>query len=428
MVNAMLECTNDRLVFSFPEVHPDATLTIDFQRTLRIPDDGKNYPLPPGLGNFPLRHVDDYKATVPAEWVERGGVMLPLYQSEALWLQFTPTVVSGHGHAYPFAIKVSAGKRSAITGKDWAKSLREDDYVVAPNQKWIDGYVVDKNVIRQFVAVPLGSGFSVEEQLTGKAEFGGIQIEVFPMKRESFEKRWPKLRTSQQFFKSRSRFGAVGMKSSGSSWNTTKGKIGAGPQNYSSNQINYIKDIGAAGTPTLSEEECGDDTLGFDSLRSEDQASARGISPTLGKSASDGRRSLRSAVAPVTTSMGIGAGGTMAQQIIEDPYGYTEWDRNNHTRCFVHLANSLVWRQITNAQPPASPATADMYRRYGVPWFDYYDDQAVSVGATQKLKNVKSVKEMTAETGIPMLPNNFSVSVGTVIPVKSSKVRDGSWK
>jgi hypothetical protein len=32
-----------------------------FQRTLRIPDDGKLYPLPPGLGSFPLRHLQDYE-------------------------------------------------------------------------------------------------------------------------------------------------------------------------------------------------------------------------------------------------------------------------------------------------------------------------------------------------------------------------------
>ena len=30
---------------------------IDFQRTLRLPDDGQTYPLPPGLGAFPLRPI-----------------------------------------------------------------------------------------------------------------------------------------------------------------------------------------------------------------------------------------------------------------------------------------------------------------------------------------------------------------------------------
>jgi hypothetical protein len=34
-------------------------LFLNFQRTLRIPDDGKTYPLPPGLGTFPICKVED---------------------------------------------------------------------------------------------------------------------------------------------------------------------------------------------------------------------------------------------------------------------------------------------------------------------------------------------------------------------------------
>ena len=55
----MIELKKDKLVFSFPEVHPSAKVSISFQRTLRIPDDGDDYPLPPSLGEFPMAHVDD---------------------------------------------------------------------------------------------------------------------------------------------------------------------------------------------------------------------------------------------------------------------------------------------------------------------------------------------------------------------------------
>jgi hypothetical protein len=71
---------------------PDASfpaLTIAFQRTLRIPDDGRTYPLPAGLGEFPLRSVDDFPATAPASWLQCGGVVLPTDQSEALWISFS---------------------------------------------------------------------------------------------------------------------------------------------------------------------------------------------------------------------------------------------------------------------------------------------------------------------------------------------------
>jgi hypothetical protein len=35
-----------------------------------------------------MKHVDDFAEKVPSPWLEHGGVMLPMYQSEALWLSF----------------------------------------------------------------------------------------------------------------------------------------------------------------------------------------------------------------------------------------------------------------------------------------------------------------------------------------------------
>jgi hypothetical protein len=62
--------------------------SLNFQRTLRIPDDGKTYPLPPGLDEFPVCKVDDYISRVPETWKEHGGVFIPMYQREALWINF----------------------------------------------------------------------------------------------------------------------------------------------------------------------------------------------------------------------------------------------------------------------------------------------------------------------------------------------------
>jgi hypothetical protein len=190
----MIELKHDSLIFSFSEVHPEAQLTINFQRTLRIPDDGKDYPLPPGLGQFPMKHVDDYSDKVPSLWIQHGGVMLPMYQSEALWLNFNSEHLWDRDTSYPFAIKVATGKINAVTGDNWKDGLkrRRQDYMVSTEQPWLDGYCVEKGFIRQFVAMPLGSGYSAEEQITGKAEHGGLQIVVYPMKREAFEKRFPK--------------------------------------------------------------------------------------------------------------------------------------------------------------------------------------------------------------------------------------------
>ena len=178
----MIELSHDRLVISLPEVHARAEMRIDFQRTLRIPDDDREYPLPAGLGRFPLRHVDDFAGRVPRAWIEHGGVMLPMYQSEALWLHFRGE--------YPFAVKIAAGKINAVSGEGWRDGLHRDpqDYMIVPEQPWLDGYCVEKGIIRQFVAMPLGSGYSAEEQITGEADYGGLQIEAYPMKREVYER------------------------------------------------------------------------------------------------------------------------------------------------------------------------------------------------------------------------------------------------
>ncbi len=121
-------------------------LTITFHRTLRIPDDGRTYPLPAGLGAFPLRSVDDFPATAPASWLQRGGVVMPMYQSEAPWISFSAR--------YPFAVKLAAGKINAVSGAAWTAELHRapQDYVVVPGQPWLDGFSVGAGLIRQFVA------------------------------------------------------------------------------------------------------------------------------------------------------------------------------------------------------------------------------------------------------------------------------------
>ncbi|MCB1860294.1 MAG: hypothetical protein KDI47_01015 [Gammaproteobacteria bacterium] len=176
----MIELLNNQLTFRFPEVHKKAVCSIDFQRTLRVPDDNREYPLPPGLGRFPVEHVDDFANKLPDTWRTHGGVFIPMYQSEALWINF-----SGD---YPCAVKIAAGKINAVSGESWSNGLSDDpqDYAVIPDQPWLDGFNVSENFIRQFVAMPLGDGFTAEEQITGEAEHGGLQIIVYPMKHEVY--------------------------------------------------------------------------------------------------------------------------------------------------------------------------------------------------------------------------------------------------
>lgn len=49
----MIELQNNQLTFRFPKVHKKAVCQIDFQRTLQIPDDNREYPLPRVWVDFP---------------------------------------------------------------------------------------------------------------------------------------------------------------------------------------------------------------------------------------------------------------------------------------------------------------------------------------------------------------------------------------
>ena len=63
---------------------------ITFQRTLKIPDDDKTYPLPPGLGAFNIVRVEDYMTSdgLPQKWKKRKGIIIPMWQKEAMWMDF----------------------------------------------------------------------------------------------------------------------------------------------------------------------------------------------------------------------------------------------------------------------------------------------------------------------------------------------------
>jgi hypothetical protein len=56
------------------------------------------------------------------------------------------------------------------------------DYIVVPSQLWLDGIADSNGTVRQFLAMPLGSGYSIESQITGIDAAGGLQFESTPSK------------------------------------------------------------------------------------------------------------------------------------------------------------------------------------------------------------------------------------------------------
>jgi len=103
---------------------------------------------------------------------------VPMYQREALWLGFDAAPWK------PNAVKVGIGGIDAISGETWQPDLHADpqNYIVCPDQPWLDGINAGSGFIRQFVAMPLGSGYTVEGQLTGEERVGGLELVVFEPK------------------------------------------------------------------------------------------------------------------------------------------------------------------------------------------------------------------------------------------------------
>ena len=309
-------------------IGPHFSLT--FQRTLRIPDDGRTYPLPPGLGRFPVRRVADYAARVPESWREHGGVFIPMYQREAMWLHFDAP------YWRPCAVQIGVGKINAISGKALEPRLsqRRQDYVVCPDQPWLDGIKAGEGFIRQFVAMPLGMGYTVEGQLTGDEEFGGLQITVFDPKPGRFPDEPPKERVIAH---------------------------------------DMVMCCAAPGT-----------------------------------------------------AMGLAAGGRMRQSIYPDRHGIDTWDESNTGRVYVHIVNSLAYREITGERAPESPISARTYTQYGYPWFTLYDEERGDIALSEELAGVKSVKQMDESKGFAPQQDDDPVPVpqGQVIEIGTKKTED----
>jgi hypothetical protein len=337
----MVFINRDSLVIRFPELHENAGVKIDFQRTLRLPDDGETHYLPPGLGKFPLRHIEDFDLGSNNHLKKRGGVIMPMFQADALWLNFSSINFTGEAD-YPIALKIGTGKICAVSGDSWSSNLNRDpqDYVVVPEQPWLDGYNVGKDIVKQFVAAPMGQGFTVEEQLTGNADIGGIQIQAFPMKKEFYDK------------------------------------------------LNVVPEVSSE--MAMGDVQCCYSPSSF-------------------------------------MEMGLAAGGSMQQEIYEDPYNFEEWDLRETKRCFITLANAEQWMGITGEEPPMRAISAQTYTEAGLPWFDYYDNDKKAISGAKKLGKIKSFKQIDDEKDSKMWPEDGKVQNPSIVNLMRRLVKVGNW-
>ncbi|WP_427165126.1 hypothetical protein ACQF4J_07000 [Streptomyces sp. C1-1] len=333
-------------------------VAVRFVRTLRLPETG-THPLPPGLGEFPLRRVAGCPDTVPEAWRARGGVMLPVYLREAMWLSFS-------GTTEPAALQVGVGKVCAVSGTPWSDRLsrKPQNYVVLPRQPWLDGINSGKGTVRQFVAVPLGLGATVEGQVTGEEVWGGVQLQSFPLReRKLAEWREAERRRAEL---ARERAAAPG------------------------------GGYGMAAMPMA--------------------APAPGSAPAPA--------AARAPRAPA--AMGLGVGGSMRQEVYQDDRPLDDWSEQAAGRVFVHLVTPPEWRRITGEEPPPSPVDRAAYTRAGLPWYDYYDQDGQDLSPTDTLEAVKPVGDWLGDDHDPwQAPPPHQVKPLKDAPGKP--VEDGDW-
>ena len=176
----MLYLDKDGLCIHFPDVHAEARCHISFH----LDDHPEPSTLQSLFGNdrVPLFHIDDYTQDLPDAWVKRGGLIAPVRSGQKLRIK-----LSGN---YPFAIKIATGKVNAITGEPWSDHLNFDqqDYLLSSRQSTFSGFRRPDGTIHQFVVSPMGVGATIEEEVTGAAEFGGIQLVAYPLSASTYQK------------------------------------------------------------------------------------------------------------------------------------------------------------------------------------------------------------------------------------------------
>ncbi|MFF6879277.1 MULTISPECIES: hypothetical protein [unclassified Streptomyces] len=350
-------------------------VAVRFIRTLRLPETG-THPLPPGLGEFPVRRVADYGDRVPEAWRARGGVMLPVYLREAMWLSFA-------GTSEPAALQVGVGKVCAVSGRPWSDRLTRgpQNYVVLPRQPWLDGINSGTGTVRQFVAVPLGLGATVEGQVTGEEVWGGVQLRSFALNDRELA-RWREEERQraerQQAVPPPSGYGA------------------AMPMAAPSASAGFGASMPMAAPP------------------------APGPVPAPAAAAAPAGPPRAAA------AMGLGVGGSLRQEVYQDDRPLTDWSEQPAGRVFVHLVTPPEWRRITGEAAPPSPVDRAAYTRAGLPWFDYYDEDALDVAPTGTLRSVKPVGDWLGDDHEPWQPP----TPGQIQQLKDAPgqpVEDGDW-
>lgn len=432
-------------------------LSISFRRTIRVPDGNRQASnLPPDEGKFPLFQVAEYSTDeMPPEMAAKGGLFMPIHDQEAMWIKFSSE--------NPYAIKIFVGGVNAISGEPAvetpasrlrkAKRLAEgkslQDYVVVPGQLWIDGFATRVGLVRQFVATPMGSGYSVEKQILGEENVGGLRMEITPLK----ERVLVKMRNGLVI----TVWGAKIKGTAGEVKALLVGRRGWCPEDKEADVALWLDDSELRDMDVLALEwvEDGDLLVPRRKTRSTGVQTRQDgkhhvkdelpIRTKEAKAGSSGKaRKLQQNPSLATTKrMNVAAAGAIYQRIMRDPYMPrlpfssnneidtdaqsatvtgaevdidNPWDYTKTVRFNIHLLNAASFTAITGLVPHPSPFIAAKYAEMGYPFFkmpageretDVYGD----------FGNMKSIAQMQDVEEDEVYPEVWEVGTKTVLPL-----------
>jgi hypothetical protein len=243
------------------------------------------------------------------------------------------------------------------------------DYVVAPKQLRLDGTASADGTVRQFVAMPLGQGYTVEAQITGEEVVGGLQFGITPSKiprgSERLSKRlYPKPEGTKYF--------QVTIRNKDHGDETV---LEVSPQHTVSDikeMIYEAEGIHPSELRLLYDHEMIDST--WQPKRTLADVDIHGPCTLCSYITQVGGGG-----GPKPPSMGIGAGGLIRQSIIKDTYKPTIWEPDCGTIFNVQILNSARYTTVTGKDP----------------YFRIFDEEPS--GIEGNFEGVKPISAMDAE-------------------------------
>jgi hypothetical protein len=397
---------------------------------VRLPEDGRVYDLPAGLGTFPLVDARPFKEKLSEVGIDDVDLVIPMYDREAMYMEFGLQKFDFSNPQQPFAIRPYVGGINAISGESLhhnsnamsqsfvpggsavgtrvgksetnevihALPSQKQDYVVADISihdimvcpQWLDGIAVAPGRVKQFVSVPFGSDLSIESQIRGKEVLGGIQLEIIPSLPLSHLRQPPTEDISVYIHTLTGERFAITIDRRALVWDLLMMLVerSGGTQTLDFNRLIYD---GQNLEPLA--------TLNYYGISN---------SSILGSV-----YKLRGGGAPPPPihpkRMAIGAGGAISQNIKRDRQPPSIWDYRRAKLVNIQIVNSLAFEELTGIVAPASPIDFQMYQELGIPFFRYYLEDAESISGS--FGNIQSVGS----------------EAGDLANTVSNKATDGFW-